>query len=188
MKRISLIILAFLLALNGALFAEGFSIGASAGLYIPLENYRIQDGTTEKNDNYVDMLGNGTWKADLSFGYEVNSLFETGISTSFVMHDSVFMEDKLFYVPLYIDFYLTPNVRQVKFPLGLSAGGFMQVMGDSISIGPAARLSAGVEIDASRWISVFLRTSMEFIFLFSDGRTDIYHDFTPVSAGMKICF
>lgn len=188
MKRISLIILALFLAINGALFAEGFSIGASAGLYIPLEDYRIQDGMAEKNDNYADMLGNGTWKADLSFGYEVNSLFETGISTSFVMHDSVFMKDKMFYVPLFLDFYFTPNVRQVRFPLGLSAGGFMQIMGDDISLGPVARLSAGVEIETSRWVSVFMRTSMEFIFLFSDGRTDIYHDFTPVAAGLKICF
>ena len=190
MKRLAVLVLLLTVLMTG-LSAAGFTLGISGGSFVPVSQWRLADGQWAENGNFAGYMGDFSAKADLSFGYSFNDVFELGLSSSFEYVNTSYVDDLMFIVPAYVDMSVgIPVTEEVRLPLSLSVGGYAQFLGSNVSFGPAVRLSAGVDVAVSELVTLYLEIQHELLFTLRDGfRTfDMSWYMVPVVAGMRLTF
>lgn len=186
MKRRLLIFAVVFALLCSSTFANNVSFSVSGGGVLPVAQYMIDDDKTTERDGYTSFMGGLNWQIDASVSYAFNDMISIGGTAGFQSNHSQ-TRDGMFTIPVYIDFSFTPHHRQVTFPMTVSLGCFGMFWDDLVTIGPAIKVSAGVDVGLTDWMSLFLKVQHEVLIAFYKdfSRTNVYYHMTPLSVGMR---
>lgn len=179
MRKTILVVFLVLLA-SLPLSAADTGLGLSFGATSPL-----MEVGGEVEGQYSDMLGLGG-EVMVDFAYMPSTWFSVGASAGVSVFETPHSDGVLWRIPAYVDVTLAPGGR-VRFPMTISGGGYLEMTGDSLGYGPAARVSLGVESDLGGW-TVYAKTQAEALFHISDEGVRTFIALTPIIFGARMVF
>ena len=170
LKRLTILVLALTLIVT-SLSASG-DLGAGVGLSMPAHGIVLdEEGLFEVPlDSYFET----GIRSEVSGGWTLGKLFHIGLSASFSYNQAQIDDyDYLVALPLAVDFGLWPSLGQVRLPMTLSAGGYLEVLDGKLSYGPYLAASIGLSFPLGEELSLVVEAGAETFVQFADSFSTI---------------
>lgn len=148
--------------------AGDMTVSASGGVFFPHLMAKVHDGASgggvELVHYYNEMLDKIGWEADVRFE---DGFIGGTIGVKFYSSD--YTEKRYMQFPILADFCLTPSIDRFVIPIRMSAGIFLDFLGDRCSLGLMAAISLGFGYDIMEHFRILLDYQPQLLYGISFG-------------------